>query len=72
MRGLVREPFINLELHGVDLLDAGDQLSELARHQFDLRVSLQRKWQTLTAVVAELRAHGFAFERLDQVARAAS
>lgn len=70
VRGLAREPFVNLELHGVDLLDRADQLSELAPHQFDLRVSLQRKWQTLTAVVAELRALGFAFERLDQVARA--
>lgn len=72
VRGLVHEPFINLELHGLDLLDAHDQLSELAPHQLDLRVSLERKWQTLSAVVAELRAHGFAFERLDQVASACS
>jgi peptidoglycan-N-acetylglucosamine deacetylase len=70
IRGLAREPFVNLELHGVDLLDAADHLAELAQHQFDLRVALERKWQTLTAVVAELRALGFAFERLDQVARA--
>jgi hypothetical protein len=32
-------------------------------------VSLERKWQTLSAVVTELRVLGFAFERLDQVAR---
>lgn len=70
VRGLVREPFVNLELHGVDLLGSADPLSELAPHQFDLRVSLERKWQTLSAVVGELRAHGFGFERLDQVARA--
>jgi hypothetical protein len=70
VRGLASEPFVNLELHGVDLLDADDQLSELAPHQFDLRVPLERKWQTLAAVVTELRAQGFAFERLDQIAAA--
>ena len=68
VRGLAREAFVNLELHGIDLLDASDQLSELAPHQFDLRVPLQRKLDTLAAVVAELRSHGFAFTRLDAVA----
>jgi hypothetical protein len=68
IRSLARETFVNLELHGVDLLDSADHLTELAPHQFDLRVSLKRKWQTLSAIVTELRALGFAFERLDQVA----
>jgi peptidoglycan-N-acetylglucosamine deacetylase len=70
IRGLAGESFVNLELHGVDLLDAADHLAEIAPHQFDLRVSLERKWQTLTEIVTELRQLGFAFERLDQVARA--
>ena len=69
VRRLARQPFINLELHGIDLLDASDQLAELAPHQFDLRISRERKGQTLCAVVDELKKLGFAFERLDQVAR---
>jgi peptidoglycan-N-acetylglucosamine deacetylase len=69
VRGLAQQEFVNLELHGIDLLDASDQLSELAPHQFDLRVALERKRQTLVAVVQELRRLGFAFERLDRVAR---
>jgi peptidoglycan-N-acetylglucosamine deacetylase len=69
LRGL---PFINLELHGVDLLDEHDHLGELAPHQFDLRISVERKWATLTAVVAELRSHGYSFVRLDEAARMVS
>jgi peptidoglycan-N-acetylglucosamine deacetylase len=68
VRGLARESFVNLELHGIDLLDAADQLAELAPHQFDLRVPVQRKLDTLAAVVQELRSHGFGFTRLDAVA----
>jgi hypothetical protein len=69
VRGLARESFVNLELHGIDLLDASDQLSELAPHQFDVRVPLERKRRTLCAVIDELRQLGFGFERLDEVAR---
>ena len=69
VRGLTREAFVNLELHGIDLLDTSDLLAELAPHQFVLRVSLERKRQTLSAVVQELRAHGFSFTRLDEAAR---
>ncbi len=68
-RSLAQQELVNLELHGIDLLDADDHLSELAPHQFDLRVPLERKWQTLSAVVDELRALGFSFQRLDEVAR---
>ena len=68
VRGLARESFVNLELHGIDLLDASDQLSELAPHQFDLRVPVERKRQTLSAVIDELRTLGFGFARLDEVA----
>jgi peptidoglycan/xylan/chitin deacetylase (PgdA/CDA1 family) len=68
-RGLVGEELINLELHGIDLLDQHDGLAALAPHQQDLRVSLGSKWDTLSAVVAELRAAGYAFVRLDEAAR---
>jgi hypothetical protein len=69
VRSLAGLSLVNLELHGVDLLDASDELQELAQHQFDLRVSVARKWSTLSAVVAELRALGYRFVRLDQAAR---
>jgi peptidoglycan/xylan/chitin deacetylase (PgdA/CDA1 family) len=68
-RSLVGQPFINLELHGVDLLDQHDHLQALAAHQFDLRVSLEHKWAALGAVVDELRSAGYEFVRLDDVAR---
>jgi hypothetical protein len=67
-RSLANEGFINLELHGIDLLDEADGLAELASHQFDLRLSLERKWQTLAALVEELRTLGFGFVRLDEAA----
>jgi peptidoglycan-N-acetylglucosamine deacetylase len=72
VRGLIGQSFVNLELHGIDLLDQDDQLSELGQHQFDLRIPLERKWQTLLAVVEELRAADYEFVRLDQAARLAS
>jgi peptidoglycan/xylan/chitin deacetylase (PgdA/CDA1 family) len=68
-RSLVGEPFINLELHGVDLLDEHDHLSALAPHQLDLRLPIERKWAALCAVVEELRGAGYAFVRLDEAAR---
>jgi peptidoglycan/xylan/chitin deacetylase (PgdA/CDA1 family) len=68
-RSLIGEELINLELHGVDLLDRHDGLEALAPHQADLRVPLATKWNTLSVVVAELRRGGYAFVRLDQAAR---
>jgi peptidoglycan-N-acetylglucosamine deacetylase len=71
-RSLVGEELINLELHGVDLLDRHDGLDALAPHQADLRVPLATKWNTLAAVVAELRREGYEFVRLDHAARVLS
>jgi peptidoglycan/xylan/chitin deacetylase (PgdA/CDA1 family) len=68
-RSLVGQEFVNLELHGIDLLDEHDGLQALAPRQLDLRVPLGRKWDTLSAVIAELRAAGYAFVRLDEAAR---
>jgi peptidoglycan/xylan/chitin deacetylase (PgdA/CDA1 family) len=66
---LLGQELINLELHGVDLLDVHDGLHELGRHQPDLRVPLQRKWAVFTQLIAMLRANGYSFVRLDEAAR---
>ncbi len=68
VRQLLGVPFINLELHGVDLLDEHDDLQALGARQFDLRIAFERKRATLVAVVAELRAEGYEFVRLDTAA----
>ncbi|HWO09050.1 MAG TPA: polysaccharide deacetylase family protein [Polyangiaceae bacterium] len=69
-RSLVGLELVNLELHGIDLLDVDDGLGALAPHQPDVRLPLERKWATFVAVIAELRAAGYAFVRLDEAARA--
>lgn len=69
-RGLVGQAFINLELHGIDLLDEHDHLGALAPHQIDVRLPLERKWAVLHAVVEELRGAGYSFMRLDEAAQA--
>lgn len=62
------EPLVNLELHGIDLLAAGDGLDELAPHQPDVRVPLVRKRDALAAVIETLRAAGHAFVTLREAA----
>ena len=68
-RRMAREPFVNLELHGIDVLDSTDNLSDLAQHQPDLRVPLRRKYDSLGAVVSVLRSAGYSFVRTDAAAR---
>lgn len=63
------EPFVNLELHGLDFLDASDGLAVLARHQPDLRIPVSRKRAALAAAVEALGRRGFAFVRLRDAAR---
>ncbi len=58
------EPLVNLELHGIDLLDAADGLEALRPHQPDVRVSLGRKLDALRAAVGELRERGYSFVTL--------
>jgi hypothetical protein len=67
-RLVVGEPFVNLELHGIDLLDARDGLGELGGYQPDLRVSVARKRQRLTDVLARLGRAGYSFGRLEEIA----
>jgi hypothetical protein len=67
-RLVIGEPLVNLELHGIDALDADDGLEDLRPHQHDLRVSSTRKLETLSAVVELLRAEGYTFVRLEEAA----
>jgi peptidoglycan/xylan/chitin deacetylase (PgdA/CDA1 family) len=64
------EPLVNLELHGIDVLDSDDGLEHLVKHQPDVRVPHRRKLDALTAVVDTLREAGHRFVRLDEAARA--
>jgi hypothetical protein len=63
---VIGEPLVNLELHGIDLLDADDGLQALRPHQPDVRVSVGRKMAALAAAVEELRTAGYAFVTLDE------
>lgn len=61
-------PFVNLELHGIDVLDRNDGLERLAPYQFDVRIPVERKLATLSSVVTQLQAAGYSFCRLDEAA----
>jgi hypothetical protein len=62
-------PFVNLELHGIDFLEAGDVPKETLAVQPDLRVPLTRKLEALGAAVETLRSLGYSAVRLDEAAR---
>ncbi len=68
-RMCIGEPLVNLELHGIDVLDADDGLEALRPHQPDVRVSRDRKMETLHAVVEVLRRAGYSFVTLREAAR---
>jgi peptidoglycan-N-acetylglucosamine deacetylase len=61
-------PFVNLELHGIDVLDRNDGLEALAPYQFDVRIPVAQKLATLSGVVNQLKAAGYSFCRLDEAA----
>lgn len=61
-------PFVNLELHGIDVLDRNDGLEALVPHQYDVRIPVERKLKVLSLVVSELRRCGYSFCRLDEAA----
>jgi peptidoglycan-N-acetylglucosamine deacetylase len=69
-RMCIGEPLVNLELHGIDVLDAGDGLEGLRPHQPDVRVSKERKLEALAAAIQELRSAGYSFVRLRDAAEA--
>ena len=66
---VIGEPFINLELHAIDLLAPQDGLEALRGFQPDLRPSLQQKLRILNSVVTRLKQARYEFVRLDQAAK---
>lgn len=65
---VVGEPFVNLELHAIDALDAADELGDLARLQPDLRIPWRKKLDTLAVVVRQFGRHGYRCSTLEAVA----
>lgn len=63
-RQIIGVPFVNLELHGIDLLDRFDHLQALAPYQPDLKVALHQKLAALNATLQVLKEAGYAFTTL--------
>lgn len=70
-RGVAAEPFVNLELHGLDALDQKDGLEDLSRHQRDLRIPWSKKLDAIDAAVSLLQRKGYACVRMDELAERA-
>ncbi|MBX3189932.1 MAG: polysaccharide deacetylase family protein [Labilithrix sp.] len=66
----VGEPLVNLELHGIDVLDAADGLEALRPHQVDVRVTHQRKIDAILAATEALRSAGYSFVTMAEAASA--
>ena len=64
----IGEPLVNLELHGIDVLDAADGLEALRPHQPDVRVDAKRKIDAILAAVEELRRAGYTFVTMREAA----
>jgi peptidoglycan-N-acetylglucosamine deacetylase len=69
-RGVAGEPLVNLELHGIDVLDENDGLRALRGYQRELGIPTTRKLETLHAVIELLKKSGYAFVRLREAAEA--
>jgi peptidoglycan-N-acetylglucosamine deacetylase len=69
-RMCIGEPLVNLELHGIDVLDEDDGLAALRPHQPDVRVPRARKLEALHTVVQVLREAGYSFVTLREAAKA--
>jgi len=70
-RMCVGAPLINLELHGIDVLEAADGLEELRPHQQDVRLTKHEKLSALHATFDVLRDAGYAFVTLEEAAEQA-
>ncbi|MGA2450813.1 MAG: polysaccharide deacetylase family protein [Polyangiaceae bacterium] len=68
-RMCVGEPMINLEMHGIDVLDESDGLGALRPHQVDVRIPWKSKVSAFRSAVEVLRAHGYSFVTLGEVAQ---
>jgi hypothetical protein len=67
---VIGEPFVNLELHGIDLLGKDDGLGELlGAYQPDARLALAKKQRALDEVVSALRAADYRFVTLAEATR---
>ncbi len=66
------EPLVNLELHGIDVLDAADGLEALRPHQVDVRVAVAKKLDALEAAVVTLQNAGYTFVTMEEAAKAFS
>ena len=64
----IGEPLVNLELHGIDVLDAADGLEALAANQHDVRVAHERKLASILAAVDVLRDAGYTFVTMEEAA----
>jgi peptidoglycan/xylan/chitin deacetylase (PgdA/CDA1 family) len=71
-KGVLGEPFVNLELHGIDALDERDGLVDLAAKQRDLRISWSKKLEAIDAAVELLRHQGYRGVRMDELAAQAA
>lgn len=72
-RAIAGRPFVNLELHGIDLADAErDNLDFLRPHQPDLRKTYAQKAAALRAAIHQLREAGYSFVTCHEAARAFS
>jgi peptidoglycan-N-acetylglucosamine deacetylase len=68
-RHMLRQPFVNLELHGIELADAKeDNLEFLKKHQPDMRRSRLDKEAALRSAIAELERANYRFVTLAQAA----
>ncbi len=67
-RMCVGEPLVNLELHGIDVLDRADGLEALAPHQVDVRVPVRGKLASLHAVIDTLKRADYTFVTLRDAA----
>ncbi|MFO0665899.1 MAG: polysaccharide deacetylase family protein [Polyangiaceae bacterium] len=66
----IGDALVNLELHGIDVLERSDGLTPLLAHQPDVRISLARKLETLHEVVAVLKRANYTFVTLREAAKA--
>ena len=62
-------PFVNLELHAIDMLCKDDGLNELSKYQHDLRLPLARKRNAFSAAVTALKKAGYTFVTMLDAAR---
>jgi hypothetical protein len=66
----IGEPLVNLELHGIDVLDVTDGLEALRPHQLDVRIPYARKIDAILAAAEELRRAGYTFVTMREAAAA--